>query len=170
MPRKPRHEGPGAVHHVFARGVDRCAIFRDDQDRQIYLDLLGEVVRRFKWDCLSYCLMGNHTHLLVRTPEPTLGRGMHRLQGFYAQDFNERHGRIDHLFQGRFGSSRIWTPDKLRKTADYIADNPVVAGLCRSAADWPWSSQAVLVTGDAPRWLARPARLLAVQLQLAADS
>jgi REP-associated tyrosine transposase len=77
---------------------------------------------------------------------------------------------IGHLFQGRFGSSRIWTPDKLRKTADYIADNPVVAGLCRSAADWPWSSQAVLANGDAPRWLARPARLLAVQLQLAADS
>jgi putative transposase len=170
MPRKQRHEAPGAVHHVYARGVDRCAIFRNDEDRHIYLDLLGHVVRRWKWDCLAYCLMTNHVHLLVRTPEPTLGLGMHRLQGFYAQGFNERHGRIGHLFQDRYGSSRVRTPGTLRKTSDYIADNPVVAGLCRFASDWPWSSHAVIANGEAPQWLARPARVLSIQTELAADS
>lgn len=170
MPRRPRCEAPGAVHHVYARGVDRCAIYRDDQDRWAYLDLLAHVVKRWKWDCLSYCLMGNHVHLLVRTPEPTLGRGMHRLHSFYAHDFNARHGRVGHLFQDRYGSSRIWTSGRLRMVADYIADNPVTAGFCRHAADWPWSSAAMVAVGDPPLWVARPSRLLAVQMELDDDS
>jgi REP element-mobilizing transposase RayT len=170
MPRKARYEAPGAVHHVYARGVDRCAIFRDDQDRWAYLDLLAEVVQRWKWDCLAYCLMGNHVHLLVRTPDPTLGRGIHRLHSFYAQDFNARHGRIGHLFQDRYGSSRVWTPGRLLRVADYIADNPVMAGFCRHAADWPWGSAAVMAAGDAPLWIAGPSRLVAVQRELNDDS
>jgi putative transposase len=170
MARRKRQEGPGAVQNIYARGVDRCAIFRDDDDRHLYLDLLGYVVRRFKWQCLAYCLMTNHVHLLIRTAEPTMGRGMHHLHSFYAHDFNQKYGRVGHLFQDRYGSNRIWTPGAFRRTLEYITANPVTAGICRNPAEWPWCSHAALASSDAPQWLARPARVLAVQAELAADS
>ena len=135
-----------------------------------YLDLLEYVVRKWKWQLLAYCLMGNHIHLLIRTPEPNMGRGMHHLHSFYAAGFNQKYGRVGHLFQDRYGSNRIWTPGRLRMAVDYIAANPVTAGLCEDPADWRWSSHAVLAEGDAPRWLATPADLVAVQTALAADS
>ena len=170
MPRRQRREQAGAVQNIWARGVDRCAIFRDEEDRLVYLDLLGYVVRRFGWECLAYCLMTNHVHILIRTPEPTMGRGMHYLHSFYAFGFNQKYGRVGHLFQDRYGSNRIWTPDRLRGAVDYIAQNPVVAGLCTAPGDYRWSSHALLERGDAPRWLARPADLLAIQLDLRANS
>src|SRR5439155_27203426 len=102
MPRKPRREEAGAVHHVYARGVNRRVIFVDDSDRERYLELLGYVVGEWRWECFAYCLMPNHVHLLVRTLEPNLGLGMQRIHSLYAQGFNERHGRIGHLFQDRY--------------------------------------------------------------------
>jgi REP element-mobilizing transposase RayT len=170
MPRRDRREEAGAVQNIWARGVDRCAIFRDEDDRLVYLDLLGYVVRRFKWQCLAYCLMTNHVHLLIRTPEPTMGRGMHHLHSFYALDFNRKYGRVGHLFQDRYGSNRIWTPGRLRLAVNYITENPVAAGLCKDPADWRWSSHAALAADDAPRWLSRPADVLAIQAELAALS
>src|SRR4051794_8307947 len=155
MPRKPRHEEAGAVHHVYARGVNRRTIFEDDFDRHVYLDLLGYVVREWRWECFSYCLMTNHIHLLVRTPEPNLGTGMRRLHSLYAAGFNERHVRVGHLFQGRYGSSRIRTSERLRYIARYIDENPVAAKLCSEVAAWPWSSAGATAAADSPRWLAR---------------
>jgi REP-associated tyrosine transposase len=170
MARRPRYEEAGAVQNIYARGVDRCAIFRDDEDRHRYIELLAYVVRRWKWDCLAYCLMTNHIHLLVRTPEPTMGRGMHFLHTFYAQEFNQKYDRVGHLFQSRYGSNRIRTPDRLRSAIEYIAANPVTAGLCESPADWRWSSHARVVAGDAPRWLAGALDLTAIQVELRALS
>jgi REP-associated tyrosine transposase len=168
MPRKPRYEEAGAVHHVYARGVNRRSIFEDDQDRHRYLDLVGYVVRKWMWDCLAYCLMGNHVHLLVRTREPNLGRGMQRLHSLYAQGFNEEHARIGHLFQDRYGSSRIRTSERLTYVDRYIAENPVAAGFCDDADSWPWSNHGAAAAGDAPKWLARRGVLVAVQRDLAA--
>jgi REP element-mobilizing transposase RayT len=88
------------IFHVYARGNDRQAIYRDDGDRATYLRLLERVVRRQEWRVLAFCLMDNHVHLLVQTPHADLGRGMQRLHGHYAQTFNARHGRVGHLFQG----------------------------------------------------------------------
>jgi REP element-mobilizing transposase RayT len=84
----------GAVHHVFARGNDRGLIYLDDADRAEYLRLLGQVVRWKRWRCLSFCLMDNHLHLLVETPEANLASGMQWLHGRFAQLFNERHDRV----------------------------------------------------------------------------
>lgn len=153
MPRKPREEEAGAVVHVFARGNNRQRIFRDVDDRELYLLLLGQVIRRQRWSCLSYCLMHNHIHLLVETPEPNLGLGMQRLHGLYAQTFNKRHKRCGHLFQGRYGDNRVRTDEQLVTTARYIARNPVEAGLCTGAGEWPWSSHAATLSGEAPAWL-----------------
>jgi putative transposase len=140
VPRKPRQEVEGAVYHVYARGNGKQWIFLDDQDRQTYLFLLRQEIKRRKWRCLAYCLMNNHVHLLIETPEANLGRGIQRLHGAYAQIFNERHGRVGHLFQGRYGAVRIESDEQLVTTLAYIAANPVRSGLCADPADWPWSS------------------------------
>lgn len=140
MARRPRFEEAGAVHHVWARGVERRVIFVDDHDRVVYLRLLRAVIRRTGWECRAYCLMGNHVHLVIRTPEPNLSAGMHWLHTHYAGYFNERHDRIGHLFQSRFGSSRLWSESAVRDKMRYVEENPVRAGLCRFPEDWPWSS------------------------------
>jgi REP element-mobilizing transposase RayT len=154
MPRKPRNEEAGAVHHVFARGVAKRDIFRDDLDREFYLQLLEWVVEQTGWLLLSYCLMDNHTHLLVETPEPNLGRGMQRLHGEYAQSFNQRYDLSGHVFQGRFESRRMTSDPHLLVAARYVARNPVEAALCRTPSEWQWSSHRAVVDATAPRWLA----------------
>jgi putative transposase len=159
MPRRPREEVEGGVHHVYARGNDKRAIYLDDDDRAKYLALLGRVVGLTRWRCLAYCLMDNHVHLLIETPEANLGRGMQRLHGLYARAFNDRHGRSGHLFQGRYGGVRSVTDAQLWATVAYVALNPVEAGLCAEAEDWHWGSHAAIVEGRAPDWLDVP-RLL----------
>jgi hypothetical protein len=97
--------------------------------------------------------MDNHVHLLVETREPNLSAGIQRLHGRYAGDFNRRHRRCGHVFQGRFGSTRVTDDEQLLTTLAYIATNPINAGLCESAADWAWSSHGAIVGGFAPSWL-----------------
>jgi putative transposase len=152
VPRRPRHEFESGVHHVFARGNNRQAVFLDDADRKRYLSALGRVASWTRWRCLSYCLMTNHVHLLLETRTPNLGSGMQRLQGSYAQIFNRRHGRTGHVFQGRFGAIRIEDDQQLWSTLGYIVLNPVRAGLCDRPADWPWSSHAAVIAGTTPTW------------------
>ncbi len=153
MPRKLREEVEDGIHHVFARGNNRQVIYRDDDDRRRYLALLGATVERKRWRCLSYCLMDNHVHLLVETPEPNLGAGMQRLHGGYARQFNDRHRRCGHLFQGRFGSNLIADDLEFWTVARYIARNPVEAGRCARARDWVWGSHRRVLDGVAPAWL-----------------
>jgi REP element-mobilizing transposase RayT len=145
----------GGVFHVYARGVDKCNIYRADEDRHFYLRLLGAVVERQRWMCLAYCLMPNHVHLLLSTPEPNLGVGMRLIHGPYAQGFNTRHERVGHLFQGRYGAVRVTDDAQLWTTVGYIAANPVTAGLTLHPSGWPWGSHRALAGLDeAPSWLA----------------
>jgi putative transposase len=154
MPRKARSELAAGLFHAYARGNRKQDIFVDDRDRRRYLALLAGVIGRTGWMCLSYCLMGNHIHLLLETRTPNLGTGMHRLHGTYAQYFNRRHGLSGHLFQDRYDAVPIENDVQLWIAAAYIARNPVKAGLCRKATDWLWSSHADIVYRCAPDWLA----------------
>lgn len=140
MPRRPRYDEAGAVQNIWARGVDRCDIFRDVEDRHEYLDYVEIVVAEFEWDVLARCLMTNHVHLLIRTRAATLSRGMHKLHTLYALHFNGKYERTGHLFERRYGSNRIRSSWRLHKAVDYIAQNPVRARLCATPADWPWSA------------------------------
>jgi putative transposase len=158
--RQPREELAGGIHHVFARGNRRQSIFDDDGDRRMYLGMLRGVVSRHRWRCLAFCLMDNHVHLLIETPQPNLGVGMQRLHGPYAQAFNRRHVKVGHLFQGRYGAERVMDDAQLVTTLRYIALNPVEAGMCAEPVDWAWSSYALLVRGAAPDWVDR-SRVLA---------
>jgi putative transposase len=160
MPRRPREEEAGAVHHVWARGSRKAAVFLDDPDRWVYLRLLERTVLRFGWLCLSYCLMGNHSHLLIETPQPNLGEGMRWFHGSYGRHFVDRHSRPGHVFQRPFGSKRVMDDAQMWTTVRYIAQNPVEAGLCASPGEWAWSSHAAVVDGANPAWVARE-RLLA---------
>jgi REP element-mobilizing transposase RayT len=168
MPRKHREEIAGGVHHVYARGNGRHHIYIDDTDRKRYLTMLKNVVVRKRWRCLAYCLMDNHVHLLVETPEGNLGPGMQRLHGIYAQTFNQRHGRSGHVFQGRYGAVRIKDDEHLWTVTGYIALNPVKAGFCDRPEQWRWSSHAAVVDGSVPEWV-DVARLLSYFEALGGD-
>jgi putative transposase len=159
MPRQPRAELEAGIHHVYARGAVKQTIFCDNRDRRRYLATLRRVLARTSWRCLGYCLMGNHMHLLIETAEPDLWQGMHLLHGSYAQGFNRRHSAAGHVFEARYGATRIQNDPQLWVTARYIARNPVEAKLCKSPADWPWGSHAAIASGvslpfiDIPRLL-----------------
>jgi putative transposase len=145
MPRTARRELAGGIHHVTSRGNDKQDVFLDTVDREVFLRYVGKVVARFEWQCLTYCLMRNHYHLLVRTPEQTLGAGMHQLNGRYAQHFNRRHGRSGHLWTERYHSVLLEHEAHLPQAIGYIALNPVRAGLCPRPEEWRWSAHRALV-------------------------
>jgi REP element-mobilizing transposase RayT len=130
----------GAVHHVTARGNERRPIVIDDDDRIRFVSRLGETVESNNVVLHAYCLMNNHFHLLLETPEGNLSRAMHALNGRHAQDINRRHRRVGHLFQGRFASRLIQKERYLLAVCRYVLLNPVRAGIVRKAAEWPWSS------------------------------
>jgi putative transposase len=154
MARKPREEVEDGIFHVYARGNNKSVIYLDDADRTIYVRLLEGAVRQRRWYLLAYCLMNNHLHLLIETPETNLGAGMQQLHTLYALRFNRRHGRSGHVFQGRYGAVRITTDEQLWMAAAYVAANPVAAGLCGSAEEWRWGSYAAVAGGSPPDWLA----------------
>jgi REP element-mobilizing transposase RayT len=153
MARKPRQEVADGIHHVWARGNDKGLIYRHDEDRRVYLTTLRLTVARARWHCLAYCLMDNHVHLLIQTPEANLGAGMQRLHGLYGRLFNDRYDRSGHVFQGRFKSKLVKDDEQMWVTARYVARNPVEAGMCKTAGDWPWSSHALMLRGTAPPWV-----------------
>jgi REP element-mobilizing transposase RayT len=154
MARPLRLEYPGAVWHVTNRGVEQRDIYLDDADRELFLDLLSQVVPRYRWRLPAYTQMTNHFHLLVQTVEPTLSRGMQSLQKKFAEAFNARYRRAGHLFQGRFKAHLIDSESYLLTVARYIVRNPVRAGMVHDAGDWKWSShRATMGVTAAPSWL-----------------
>jgi REP element-mobilizing transposase RayT/predicted RNase H-like HicB family nuclease len=140
MARPLRLEFPGAIYHVTARGNARAAIFLGHEDRQCFMDVFGECIKRFHWLCHTYCLMDNHYHLLVETPEGNLSFEMRQLNGIYTLRFNRRHGRIGHVFQGRFKAILVERESYLLELCRYVVLNPVRAGMVANAAQYPWSS------------------------------
>ena len=140
MARPLRIELADGVYHITTRGNERKAIYRDDADRETFLATLDETRSRFGWLILCYCLMGNHYHLLARTPRPNLARGMGHLNGVYAKRFNRRHRRVGHLFQARYHAVLVQQDEHLLATVGYIVNNPVRAHIVATCEQWRWSS------------------------------
>jgi putative transposase len=154
MVRPLRLEFPGALYHVISRGNERSAIFRDDRDRGFFLGTLGSVVHATGWLLHSYCLLGNHYHLLIETPNENLSKGMHSLNGRYSQTFNRRHARAGHVLEGRFKAVLVEKEAHLLELHRYIVLNPVRAGLVAGPEDWIWSSyRATCGLRKRPPWL-----------------
>src|SRR3954454_6778519 len=135
---------PAGVYHVTARGVARQAISVDDHDRVRFVVLLNGARRQKGWQLLAYCLMPNHFHLVVACALERLSDGMHFLNFRYAQRFNERHDRIRHLFQDRFGARAVEGDEHFENVCEYVLNNPVRAGLCAELGDWRWSGGELL--------------------------
>lgn len=154
MARPLRIEYPGAVYHVTSRGNARQKIYADDRDRKMFLDVLDDVVDRFRWLCRAYCLMDNHYHLVLETPYPNLSKGMRQLNGVYTQRFNRRHRRVGHIFQGRFKAIVVDRDSYLLELCRYVVLNPVRAGRVQSPEHYRWSSYpATAGTGKKPLFL-----------------
>ena len=145
MARPLRIEFPGALYHITSRGNAKQTIFFDEEDFTDFLTVLGQVTKRYHLLLHSYCLMPNHYHLLIETPEGNLARGMRQLNGAYTQHANQRHQRVGHLFQGRYRSILIDKENYLLELSRYIALNPVRANLVEDPKDWPWSAYPQLI-------------------------
>jgi REP element-mobilizing transposase RayT len=154
MSRPLRVEFAGALYHVTSRGDGREFIFLDDEDRYLFLNVLSELVQDFNWAVHAYCLMDNHYHLLIETPEGNLSKGMRQLNGVYTQRFNRRHGRVGHVFQGRYKAIIVQKESYLLELARYVVLNPVRARMLRTPDQWLWSSyRATAGLDPTPSWL-----------------
>ena len=139
MPRRPRWDLPDGFFHVTALGVAGSLIVVDDHDRNAFRRAVLSLERRFRVTNHAWCLMNTHFHIVLEAKQPELSRAMHWLNGVYAQRFNLRHGRRGHLFENRFSAWVIESEKHLANAIEYVLQNPVKAGLCRSWWEWPWS-------------------------------
>lgn len=140
MARPLRLEYPGAVYHVTSRGNGQDDVFLTDADRLSFLDILANVVAKYNWLCHAYCLLDNHYHLIVETPDPNLSLGMRQLNGVYTQAFNRSRQRVGHVFQGRYKAILVEKESHLLELCRYVVLNPVRAGMVARPDGWMWSS------------------------------
>lgn len=140
MTRPLRLKIPGGLYHIYARGIDRRDIFRENSDREKFLKILENSIKISNWKCYAYCLMNNHYHILIESSDGNTSRGMHHLNGVYAQYFNWKHDRTGHLFQGRFRAILVDRENYFLELCRYIVLNPVRAGIVHSPEEYHWSS------------------------------
>ncbi len=140
MARPLRIEYAGALYHVTSRGDRQENIYQDDRDRNDFLEILAQVKSRYNWLIHAYCLMDNHYHLLIETPDGNLSKGMRQLNGVYTQTSNRNHQRVGHVFQGRYKAILVQKETYLLELARYIVLNPVRARMVRTVQEWSWSS------------------------------
>jgi len=166
MARKVRVQYPGAIYHIMNRGDRRESIFEDDEDRRLFLATLGEACAKTQWQMHAFCLMSNHFHFVMETPQPTLVDGMKWFLCTYTSRVNRRHKVFGHLFSGRYkalivdGSGNGY----LKTVCDYVHLNPVRAQLITPEdplETYPWSSYPLYLREPSrrPCWL-RVDRLL----------
>lgn len=153
MPRGPRQDAPGCVHHVMVRGIEGCRIFLDNADRLDFLERLEQLLPEGRWQCFAWAFMLNHVHLALGSPDGGLSRLMARLNTGYARSFNRRHHRRGYLFENRFKSRLVEDDLDLMGLVVYTHRNPLVAGLVDSLGAlerYPWCGHSALVGRRAP--------------------
>lgn len=154
MGRPRRVFEPGGIYHLGSRGSNRAPVFRFDGDRVAFLERIAVVVKRYELGWIAYCLMGNHYHAIVRTPDARLSHAMRDLNGGFSRLCRSVYGRDAHLFKNRFWATRIQTPERFVTAMTYVDLNPVRAGLCSHPSEWPWGSfRAVAGLDKAPDFL-----------------
>jgi putative transposase len=140
MPRPKRIHYEGAVYHVTNRGNERRKIVMNDEDRWMFVRLLGEMIDENKIICHAWVLMDNHYHLLLEVPGANLSLAMKHLNALYTQKFNKKHHRVGHLFQGRFKAIVVEKESYLQELSRYVVLNPVRARMVKHPKEWKWSS------------------------------
>lgn len=155
MPRKSRIDAPGALQHVIARGIDRGQLFKNDGDRDHFLQRLGDILTETKTDCYAWALIPNHFHLLLRTGNVSISTTMRRILTGYANWFNRRHGRSGHLFQNRYKSILCQEDVYFLELVRYIHLNPLRAGIVpdlKALDSYPYSGHSVLAGKKNYEW------------------
>jgi len=150
MARPTRYEYPGGVYYIRCRGKGFEPIFREEGDRLDFLDILAETVFRFKWLCHSYCLLNDHYHLILETPQGNLSRGMRQINGLYTQMFNRKYRRRGSLFGERFKSIIFEKTRYLLPLNRHMVLNPVRTGLSSRPEAWRWSSYLPTIEKKSP--------------------
>ena len=148
MPRKARIDAPGALHQIIVRGIERRRIFSDDQDRDNFIERLGDIVTETQTYCFAWALIPNHAHILLRTGPTALATIMRRLLTGYAVSYNRRHRRHGHLFQNRYKSILCQEDTYLLELVRYIHLNPLRAKIVKTLTDsdkYPYSGHSALM-------------------------
>jgi len=148
MPRQPRLDAPGLIQHVMARGIERRKIFRDDDDRESFLQRFALILEETQTQCYAWALMPNHFHLLLRIGPTPLSKVMRRLMTGYAVTFNGRHRRRGHLFQNRYKSVICEEDPYLLELIRYIHLNPLRAKLVKDFKEldkYPWTGHSAIL-------------------------
>jgi putative transposase len=140
MARPLRIEYDSALYHITSRGNARKSIFAGNEDRKIFLDTLDKVNDKYNFLCHAYCLMDNHYHLLIETPDGNLSNGMRQLNGVYTQRYNRRNKKVGHVFQGRYKAILIQKETHFLEVCRYVVLNPVRARAVNSPKEWKWTS------------------------------
>ena len=156
MPRQARLDVPGALHHIMVRGINKSAIFRDDQDRSGFLDRLGENIVETQSSVYAWALMETHIHILVRSGRSGISTLMQKLLSWYAQYYNRRHRRTGHLFENRYKSILCDEETYLLALVRYIHLNPVRAKVVKTMNEldgYPWSGHRMIIAKDENPWM-----------------
>ena len=140
MARPLRIQYPGAMYHIISRGNGRMTIFHNEKDFMKFLYFMERVIEKCNWICHAYCLMGNHYHILLETPDANMVAGMKRLNQFYSQFYNWKYRHAGAVLQGRYKSWLMEKESKFLENCRYIVNNPVEAKMVEHPSDWPWSS------------------------------
>ena len=157
MPRGPRLDAPGVLHHVMVRGLERRPIFREDTDRADFIARLARLAAQGAFTVCAWALLPNHAHLLVRTGTRPLARCMRSLLTGYAGAFNRRHKRVGHLFQNRYKSIVGAAEPYLLELVRYLHLNPLRARAVttlRALDRYPWTGHSALLGRVARPWQA----------------
>ena len=158
MPRQARLDTPGALHHIMVRGINKSAIFMDDQDRSQFLIRLGQKILETQSSVYAWVLMETHVHLLVRSGQKGISALMRKLLTWYAQYYNRRHRRTGHLFENRYKSILCEEEGYLLALVRYIHLNPIRAKLVNTIEEldrYPWSGHRVVIGKDEYPWMGR---------------
>jgi len=140
MARPLRIQYPGAIYHIMSRGNGQMMIYLQKNDWTKFILFMERVIIKFNWICYAYCLMGNHYHLLIETPDANLASGMKYLNQLYSQHFNWKYSRVGSVLQGRYKAWLIEKEEKFLDCCRYIVNNPVEAKLVEHPSEWEWSS------------------------------
>ena len=156
MARPLRINFPGAVYHITSRGNERKAVFKSDRDREKFLEYLESATKRYQAVIHVFCLMDNHYHLLLETPEGNLPQIMRHINGAYTTYFNVKRERSGHLFQGRYKAILVDMDTYAKELSRYIHLNPVRAKMVETPEGYNWSSYSFYIgKSKAPEWLYR---------------
>ncbi len=150
MVSKSRTKYPNVCYHIYSRGVDQRTIFQDDLDFKKFLNIFSDVYFKRNFKVHAYCLMNNHYHFCIETPEQNIGDIMRDINSKYVLYFNQKYQRKGRLFEGPYNDKVVDTPSYFLILISYIHCNPLEAGLVKEIDKWAWSSYSSYIDKQKP--------------------